>query len=98
MTSLTDAPENPLPFGRSRPRMTGSGRAIRWLRANLFSSIPSSIISLLLILLLAKGGVGFVQWAFVNAIWMVQDSQTGVCRALRGLGASGAVIPERYRF
>ena len=71
MTSLTDAPENPLPFSRSRrPRSVGSGRAIRWLRTNLFSSIPSSVISLLLIFLLAKACVSFVQWGFWNAIWI----------------------------
>src|SRR4051794_5785416 len=98
MTVVTDAPENPLPLVRSRPRAVGGGRAIRWLRANLFASIPSSIISLVLILLLAKACVSFVQWAFLNAIWTVPDSQTGACRALRGLGACWAVIPEKYRF
>src|ERR1700760_1416627 len=98
MTSLTDVPENPLPFGRSRPRSVGSGRAIRWLRANLFSSIPSSVISLVLIFLLAKACVSFVQWGFWNAIWTVPDSQTSACRAIRGLGACWAVIPEKYRF
>src|SRR3979411_1198415 len=98
MTSLTDAPENPLPFGRARPRSIGSGRAIRWLRANLFSSIPSSVISLLLIFLLAKACGSFGQWGFWNAIWSVPDSQTGACRAIRGLGACWAVIPEKYRF
>ncbi len=71
---------------------------IRWLRANLFSSIPSSIISLLLILLLAKACVSFVQWGIVNAIWMVSGNDSSACRALRGLGACWAVIPEKYRF
>src|SRR3984893_6010383 len=98
MTSVTDAPENPLPFGRSRSRRSGSGRAIRWLRANLFASIPSTVISLLLIFLLAKATVGLVQWGFWNAIWSVPDNQTGACRAIRGLGACWAVIPEKYRF
>src|SRR3954467_5166356 len=98
MTSFSDAPENPLPFGRSRPRRFGSGRAIRWLRANLFQSIASSIVSLLLIFLLAKACLSFVQWAFVNAIWLVPDTQTAACRAIRGLGACWAVIPEKYRF
>jgi general L-amino acid transport system permease protein len=98
MTSLTDAPENPLPFGRSRPQSIRSGRAIRWLRANLFSSIPSSVISLVLIFLLAKACVSFVQWGFWNAIWSVPDSQTSACRAIRGLGACWAVIPEKVRF
>src|SRR5882757_483007 len=98
MTSMTAAPENPLPFGRSRPRSVGRGRAIRWLRANLFSSIPSSVISLALIFLLAKACVSFVQWGFWNAIWIVSDSQTSACRAIRGIGACWAVIPEKYRF
>src|SRR5712675_1909882 len=97
MTSATDAPENPLPV-RSRSRRAASGGAIGWLRANLFSSIPSSIISLLLIFLLAKACVSFVQWGFWNAIWTVPDSQTNACRAIRGLGACWAVIPEKYRF
>src|ERR1700710_174896 len=98
MTFVTDAPQSPLPFSRPRPRSVGSGRAIRWLRANLFSSIPSSVISLALIVLLAKACVSFVQWGFWNAIWIVPDNQTGACRAIRGLGACWAVIPEKYRF
>src|SRR3984893_19487288 len=98
MTSLMDARQDPLPSGQPRLRRTGSGLAIRWLRANLFSSIPSTIISLLLIFLLAKACVSFVQWGFWNAIWTVPDSQTNVCRAIRGLGACWAVIPEKYRF
>src|SRR6202795_2601577 len=98
MTSLTDARQDPLPSGRSRSRRTGSARAIRWLRANLFPSIPSSLISLLLIFLLAKACVSFVQGGFWNAIWTVPGNQTAACRAIRGLGACWAVIPEKYRF
>src|SRR6202140_1014720 len=98
MTSLTDARQDTPPSGRSRSRRTGSGRAIGWLRANLFSSIQSSLISLLLIFLLAKAGVSFVQWGFWNAIWTLPGNQTGACRAIRGLGACWAVIPEKYRF
>jgi general L-amino acid transport system permease protein len=98
MTSATDAPENPLPFGRSRSRRAGSRGAIGWLRANLFSSIPSTIISLLLIFLLAKACASLVQWGYWNAIWTVPGNQTSACRAIRGLGACWAVIPEKYRF
>ena len=98
MTSLTDARQDPLPSGRSRSRRAGSGRAIRWLRGNLFPSIPSSIVSLLLIFVLAKACVSFVQWGFWNAIWTVPGNQTAACRAIRGLGACWAVIPEKYRF
>jgi general L-amino acid transport system permease protein len=98
MTSVTDAPENPLPFGRPRSRKAGRGRVIGWLRANLFSSIANTVISLLLISVLVKAGVSFVQWACWNAIWTVPGNDTNACRAIRGLGACWAVIPEKYRF
>ena len=98
MTSITDAPQSPLPFGRSRYRNTLVGRAVGWLRANLFASVTSTILSLLLIALLGKALVSLVQWGFWNAIWTLPGDQTGACRAIRGLGACWAVIPEKYRF
>src|SRR5438552_14913453 len=98
MISLTGARQDTLPSGRSGRRRTGGGRPIGWLRANLFPSIPSTVISLLLIFLLAKACVSFVQWGFWNAIWTAPGNQTGACRAIRGLGACWAIIPEKYRF
>src|ERR1700736_4058572 len=98
MTSITDMPQNPLPHSRPRSRRTFSGRIVGWLRQNLFKSIPSAIISLLLIFLLAKACVSFVQWGFWNAVWSVPGSDTNACRAIRGLGACWAVIPEKFRF
>ena len=98
MTSVADAPENPLPFGRPRSRSVAGNRVIRWLRANLFQSIPSTIISLLLILVLAKACVSLVQWGFWNALWSLPGNDTNACRAIRGLGACWAVIPEKFRF
>src|SRR6476659_264330 len=98
MTSVTDAPENPLPFGRPRSRSVAGNSVIRWLRANLFQSIPSTIISLLLILVLAKACVSLVQWGFWNAIWSLPGNDTNACRAISGRGACWAVIPEKFRF
>jgi general L-amino acid transport system permease protein len=98
MTSITDAPENPLPFTNARSRKVLGGRVIRWLRANLFASVTSSIISVLLIALLGKALMSLVQWGYWNAIWSVPGDQTGACRSIRGLGACWAVIPEKYRF
>jgi general L-amino acid transport system permease protein len=98
MTSITDAPENPLPFNSGRSRNIPGRSVIRWLRANLFASVTSSVISLLLIVLLAKAFVSLVQWGYWNAIWSVPGDQTGACRSIRGLGACWAVIPEKYRF
>jgi general L-amino acid transport system permease protein len=98
MTSMTSAPENPVLSPRSRYRRSPFGRMIGWLRANLFASIPSSIISLLLIAVLGKALISLVQWGLVNAIWLVSGDQSGPCRDIRGTGACWAVIPEKYRF
>jgi general L-amino acid transport system permease protein len=94
MATTADAP---LPS--SRPR-TGwdANPVLRWLRANLFSSITSSVITLLLFALLAKLVVSFVQWGIWDAIWTVPGNDTSACRAARGFGACWAVIPEKYRF
>src|SRR6478736_646946 len=98
MTSMTSAPENPLPLDRPQYRRALSRRIIGWLRANLFASIPSSIMSLLLIAVLGKALISLVQWGYVNAIWIISGDQTGPCRAIRGIGACWAVIPEKYHF
>ena len=98
MTTVTDIPEDPLRFARPRYRSTLAGRIIGWLRANLFASISSTVISLLLISVLAKALISLVQWGYWNAIWTVPGDQTGACRAIRGLGACWAVIPEKFRF
>jgi general L-amino acid transport system permease protein len=98
MTSTSDQPQNPLPFSSVRSRQVPGGRVVRWLRANLFASVTSSVISLLLIALLGRAVVSLVQWGYWNAIWSVPGDQTGACRSIRGLGACWAVIPEKYRF
>src|SRR2546423_5602427 len=98
MTTMTQAPGNPLPFSGSRSRRTFVGRAIGWLRANLFPSITSSIVTLLLGAVLAKAFVSLVQWGYWNAVWSVPDNNSSACRAIRGLGACWAVIPEKLRF
>src|SRR3954468_16024042 len=97
MTAVIDTPQSPLPF-QSRYRKTAGGRIFVWLRTNLFASIPSSVISVLLIFVLAKALISFLQWGFWNAIWILPGDQTGPCRAIRGIGACWAVVPEKYRF
>ena len=41
---------------------------------------------------------GLVQWGIWNAVWSVPGNDTSACRAVRGLGACWAVIPEKLRF
>jgi len=97
MTTALDAPRVPRPT--SRPRSGWDAYPVtRWLRANLFSSLTSTIITLLLFGLLVKMIAGFVQWGILDAIWTVPGNDTSACRTARGVGACWAVIPEKYRF
>ena len=99
MTAVTDLPQSPLPVDRPRTRRPPpGGPIIFWLRANLFGSIASTIVSVLLIALLTKALVSLVQWGFLNAVFTVPGDQTAACRSIRGLGACWAVIPDKYRF
>ncbi|QPF86445.1 amino acid ABC transporter permease [Bradyrhizobium genosp. L] len=103
MSSVAHLPQDPLPqdplsIRRPRARRTLGGHIAAWLRGNLFPSIPSGIMTLLLLVVLGKACIGFWQWGIANAVWRVPGSDTGACRALHGLGACWAVIPEKYRF
>src|SRR5262249_340172 len=98
MAVVTDVPQNPRPSARPPSSWAGRHMILRWLRANLFSSISSTIITLLLLSLLIKLSISLVQWGFLDAVWTVPGNDTGACRAARGTGACWAVIPEKYRF
>jgi general L-amino acid transport system permease protein len=98
MSSVADVPQDPLPIHRSRAPRTLGGLIVAWLRANLFPSIPSGVVTLLMLAVLGKACVSLWQWGIVNAVWSVPGSDTGACRAVHGLGACWAVIPEKYRF
>jgi general L-amino acid transport system permease protein len=97
MTSATETAQSPRSLV-SRSDRGVVGRALRWLRTNLFSSIYSSIVSLVLIVLLAKLLFSLAQWGIWDAVWSVPGNNTSTCRALRGIGACWAVIPEKFRF
>lgn len=86
---------------RSAP-LTAIG-PIAWMRANLFSGWLSTAVTLVCAYLIIRAVMGFVDWAFVNAIWSVPvDSrgiaQTQACRDLAGSGACWAVVTEKHRF
>jgi general L-amino acid transport system permease protein len=97
MTVLTDVPNSPRPTTRAR---TGwdANPVTRWMRANLFPSIPSTIMTLILAVVLGKAIVNLIQWGILNAVWTAPGNDTNACRAARGIGACWAVIPEKYRF
>ena len=100
MSITTDA--LPLP---SAPRLAPNLATgwLGWARANLFSGWFNSLITLALALLLVKYIYGFIDWAFVNAVWSVPNDAAGrpdtqACRDLKGVGACWAVVREKHRF
>ena len=76
--------------------------AIGWARQNLFANWLSTAVTLALAYLVVRWTLGFVEWAFVNAIWDVPSvngqPQTQACRDNKGVGACWAVITEKHRF
>lgn len=70
-----------------------------WARKNLFGSIPSTIVSTLLIVLLAYWAYAFVNWALIHAIWWLPGDEnrpdTSSCRD--GVGACWAVVTMNFR-
>lgn len=73
-----------------------------WLRANLFNSWLSTAVTLVLAYVIARAVFGFVEWAFVNAIWSVPYNaqgrpDTAVCQNAKGYGACWAIIADKYR-
>jgi len=102
MSDITaNTPAIPAQSSRSAP-LTAVG-PIAWARANLFSGWLSTAVTLVCGYLIIRATMGFVDWAFFNAIWSVPvDSrgiaQTQACRDLHGTGACWAVVTEKHRF
>ena len=67
---------------------------MNWLRANLFSSWPSALATLVIFWLAWKLVPPFADWAFVQAVWRAPDARS--CREAHG--ACWAFIGEKHRF
>ena len=66
-----------------------------WLKNNLFSSIPNTVVSLLVLLVLFFAASAGLQWGVVHA---VTAANADACQAARGTGACWGVIHEKARF
>ncbi|MDB5412863.1 MAG: amino acid transporter permease [Rubritepida sp.] len=102
MSDITADPTLTAPPEPRRAPITLIGPAA-WARENLFRNWWSTAITLGMGYLAIRWGLGFINWAFVNAIWSVPISAQGVanteaCRAVKGVGACWAVITEKHRF
>jgi general L-amino acid transport system permease protein len=88
---MTDVAQE-LPLAVERPPPATSG-LIGWLRANLFSSIFNTILTILAVAFLTVTIPPVIRWAVVDAVWSAPNS-----RACRGAGACWAFIHEKFRF
>jgi len=85
--NLREAPVRPLPSPTAR------AGALGWLRANLFSSVSNTILTVVAVALLALTVPPVIRWALIDAVWSAPNS-----RACRGAGACWAFIAEKWRF
>jgi general L-amino acid transport system permease protein len=90
MADVDVTQELPLPVERPRPVTAGP---LAWLRANLFNSVPNTILTLAALYLLAVTIPPVIRWALIDAVW---HGETG--RACRSGGACWAFIAEKGRF
>jgi general L-amino acid transport system permease protein len=88
MTDLTQ--ELPVAL---EPRPPATSGLFGWLRANLFSSVLNSVLTMLAVGFLAVTVPPIIRWAFIDAVWTAPNS-----RACRGAGACWAFIHEKLRF
>jgi general L-amino acid transport system permease protein len=81
-----------IPVATQAPPRHSSG-ALGWLRANLFSSVFNSILTLLAVALIAAVVPPVIRWALIDAIWSAPNGA-----ACHGGGACWAFIGEKLRF
>src|SRR5271166_317578 len=88
---MTDAAHG-LSLEADRPPRVGTG-PLTWMRANLFGSVGSTILTVLAAWLIAVAVPPFVRWALIDAVWHAASG-----RDCRGGGACWAFIGEKLRF
>ncbi len=103
MSDLTlTSPASGVPEAAPRTAPMRAVGPIAWMRQNLFGSWWSTAVTLVLAYLIVRWTIGFVEWAFANAIWSVpyqgNQPQTQICRDMKGVGACWAVVAEKHRF
>lgn len=77
---------------RRPPPVPQTGIAV-WLRANLFSSVRNTVLTLLAVWALLVTVPDPIRWLILDAVWLSDDST--ICRT--AAGACWAVIAEKHR-
>ncbi len=75
-----------------KPPRTSVG-VIGWLKSNLFNSWFNSLLTLVVLFLFYKTIPPFVQWAFIDSLWMSTGKE-----CLAADGACWSIIPANLRF
>jgi len=75
-----------------KPPVTRVG-AIGWVRANLFSSVFNSFLTIVTLYFLWKIVPGLIRWAFIDSSWATTGAE---CRA--GGGACWSIVTKNLRF
>jgi general L-amino acid transport system permease protein len=75
-----------------KPPVTNVG-VIGWLKTNLFSSWYNSLLTVLMLGMLALFIPPLIKWAFIDSLW---NSSAEACRNIDG--ACWSVIPHNFRF
>src|SRR5712691_4062433 len=88
---MTDVTQG-LPLVAEPPPPATSG-LFGWLRANLFSSLFNTVLTVVAVAFLAVTIPSVIRWALFDAVWTAPNS-----RACRGAGACWAFIAEKWRF
>jgi len=78
----------------ARPMPGLSTGAVAWIKTNLFSNLPSSIGTLLLLLVAGWAFFGAFDWAVAKAVF---SANLEACNSARGLGACWGVVSEKGR-
>ncbi|GBC60480.1 amino acid ABC transporter permease [Desulfonema ishimotonii] len=66
-----------------------------WLKKNLFSSVPNTVLTLLGIFFIVATVPPFVRWAFLNATWLGETREACTCMAEDAPGACWVFIKVR---
>jgi general L-amino acid transport system permease protein len=88
---VTDITQD-LPVATHAPPRSSIG-VLGWLRANLFSSVFNTILTVLGVALIAAVVPPIIRWALINAVWSAPNGA-----ACHGGGACWAFIGEKFRF
>src|SRR4051794_19967797 len=79
------------PVATRPPPLTAGVGPLGWARMNLFNSVPSTAVTLVLLYFIVKWAIAFLDWGVLHAVWSVPYTQAGpdtsACREAKGIGA-----------